>query len=168
MQKAAVGEGVIKLGFLRTLGTSFIPEVAASFLETKPDKSIQFEFFSSITGPLLEGLKQDKYDVVFCTKIEQEAEIEFIPVEKQDLVLIVLEIILWQITTALTSQKPSPTLRSIFQRVLVCVPSLTNYLKKLMESLPLPTKSRKTRLSQVWFPKGSALLLCHTWSSYCV
>lgn len=71
------------------MGTSFVPEVAASFLETKPDKSIQFEFFSEITSSLLDGLKQDKYDVVFCTKIDQEVDIDFTPVEKQDLVLIV-------------------------------------------------------------------------------
>lgn len=89
MQKASMGEGIIKLGFLRTLGTSFVPEVAASFLQANAEKAIQFEFYSGITGPLLEGLKQDKYDVVFCTKIEQELEIEFNPVEKQDLVLIV-------------------------------------------------------------------------------
>lgn len=89
MQKASMGEGIIKLGFLRTLGTSFVPEVAASFLQANPEKAIQFEFYSGITGPLLDGLKQDKYDVVFCTKIEQELEIEFNPVEKQDLVLIV-------------------------------------------------------------------------------
>lgn len=89
MQKASMGEGIIKLGFLRTLGTSFVPEVVAAFLETQPDKSIQFEFFSGITSSLLDGLKQDKYDVVFCTKIDQEVDIEFTPVEKQDLVLIV-------------------------------------------------------------------------------
>ena len=44
MQRAAKGEGVIKLGFLRTLGTSFIPEVVSSFLKTRPDKAIHFEF----------------------------------------------------------------------------------------------------------------------------
>lgn len=89
MQKASMGEGIIKLGFLRTLGTSFVPEVASSFLQANPEKSIQFEFYSGITGSLLDGLKQDKYDMVFCTKIEQEMEIDFRPVEKQDLVLIV-------------------------------------------------------------------------------
>ena len=89
MQRAAKGEGVIKLGFLRTLGTSFIPEVVSSFLKTRPDKAIHFEFHSGVTSTLLDGLKQDKYDVVFCTKIDQEAEIEYLPVEKQDLVLIV-------------------------------------------------------------------------------
>ncbi len=89
MQKVSMGEGVIKLGFLRTLGTAFVPEVVSSFLETQPDKSIHFEFYSGITGGLLEGLKQEKYDMVFCTKFEEETEIEFTPVEKQDLVLIV-------------------------------------------------------------------------------
>ena len=89
MQKAAMGEGIIKLGFLRTLGTSFIPEAVAAFLQTKPENSVHFEFTSGITGSLLDGLKQDKYDMVFCSKFEQEVEVEFTPVERQDLVLIV-------------------------------------------------------------------------------
>lgn len=89
MQKAAMGEGIIKLGFLRTLGTSLIPEAVAAFLKTKPENSVHFELSSGITAPLLEGLKQDKYDMVFCSKSDHETEIEFTPVERQDLVLIV-------------------------------------------------------------------------------
>ncbi len=89
MKRVSNGEGTISLGFLRTLGISFIPEVAAAYLKTCPEKSIHFEFHSGISQPLLEGLKTEKYNVVFCTKMENEKSIEFIPVSKQDLVLIV-------------------------------------------------------------------------------
>ncbi len=89
MERISHGEGVIELGFLRTLGISFIPELAADFLREQKDKSIRFEFHSDTSQPLLQGLKEEKYDMVFCTKIDSEKSIEFIPVSKQDLVLIV-------------------------------------------------------------------------------
>lgn len=89
MERISHGEGIIELGFLRTLGISFIPELAAGFLKEQKDKSIRFEFHSGVSQPLLESLKNGKYDMVFCTKIDSEKSIEFIPVAKQDLVLIV-------------------------------------------------------------------------------
>ena len=89
MERASRGEGRIAIGFLRTLGISFIPELTAAFLKENPDKKIRFSFHSGITGPLLDALKAEKLDVVFCTKFDHETEIEFTPVAKQDLVLIV-------------------------------------------------------------------------------
>ena len=89
MERAARGEGVIEMGFLRTLGISFIPELAADFLKDERGKNVHFQFHSGITQPLLQGLKDKKIDIAFCTKIETEKSIEFIPVSKQDLVLIV-------------------------------------------------------------------------------
>lgn len=89
MEHIARGEGVIELGFLRTLGTCFIPELTARFLRENSNKSIRFEFHSDISQPLLEGLKSEKYDMVFCTRFDTEKNIEFIPVSRQDLVVIV-------------------------------------------------------------------------------
>ena len=89
MERISQGEGFIELGFLRTLGTSFIPELVAGFLKEQPEKSVRFEFNSDVSHTLIQGLKDGKYDMVFCTKIDSEKSIEFIPVSKQDLVLIV-------------------------------------------------------------------------------
>lgn len=89
MKRISRGEGFIELGFLRTLGTSFIPELVADFLRGQPEKSVRFAFNSDVSHSLLQGLKDGKYDMVFCTKIDSEKFIEFIPVAKQDLVLIV-------------------------------------------------------------------------------
>ncbi|MGN0136671.1 LysR substrate-binding domain-containing protein [Anaerotignum sp.] len=89
MERIARGEGVIELGFLRTLGISFIPELAADFLRDPRGKNVRFQFHSGVSQPLLQGLKDGKFDMVFCTKIDSEKSIEFIPVSKQDLVLIV-------------------------------------------------------------------------------
>lgn len=88
MRHIAMGAGVIELGFLRTLGVGFLPEMAHRFLEEQKEKTIQFKFHTGITASLLEGLKDEKYDIVFCTKRENEPDIHFIPVSKQDLVVI--------------------------------------------------------------------------------
>lgn len=89
MKRISMGEGLIELGFLRTLGSDFIPEIARSFLKSQGETGVQFKFHTGITFSLLEGLKKEKYDMVFCTKIENEADVEFVPVSRQDLVLIV-------------------------------------------------------------------------------
>lgn len=89
MERISHGEGIIELGFLRTLGISFIPELAADFLKDPRGKNVQFQFSSDVSQTLLQGLKDGKFDMVFCTKIDAEKSIEFIPVSKQDLVLIV-------------------------------------------------------------------------------
>lgn len=44
-----------------------------------------------ITNEILKGIKEQKYDIGFCSKINDEPLIEFIPVAKQDLVVIVPE-----------------------------------------------------------------------------
>ena len=61
MRHIAMGAGVIELGFLRTLGVGFLPEMAHRFLEEqKKKKTIQFKFHTGITASLLEGLKVEK------------------------------------------------------------------------------------------------------------
>ncbi len=89
MQHIAMGEGLIELGFLRTLGVELIPEMAQGFLESQKEKTIRFKFHTGITASLIRGLKDEKYDIVFCTRRENEPDIEFLPVSRQDLVVIV-------------------------------------------------------------------------------
>lgn len=83
------GDGTIELAFLRTLGKDFIPEVTSDFIESNPDKSISFDFHTGVTSSIVKGLKEKEFDVAFCSKMENEKDIEFVPVSKQDLVLIV-------------------------------------------------------------------------------
>ena len=73
LQLAGKGEGQIDVAFLRTLGVDFVPKIIRNVL----------------TGDILTGLKEKKYDIGFCSKFDDEPLIEFIPVAKQDLVVIV-------------------------------------------------------------------------------
>lgn len=89
LKHSAQGEGLIRLGFLRALGTEYIPKLAAEFLRLNPDKNIRFEFHTDRTQPLLEGLLNKSYDLVFCSKPPEDLHLNSVAVTQQDLVLIV-------------------------------------------------------------------------------
>ena len=91
LQLAGRGEGQIDIAFLRTLGTDFVPKAIRSFLNANPGKQINFTLQCDkvLTGDILNGLKEKKYDIGFCSKFEDEPLIDFIPVARQDLVVIV-------------------------------------------------------------------------------
>ena len=139
------GEGCIELGFLRTLGLSLIPELANGFLQEQKDKHIQFKFYTDVTQPLLQGLKDEKYDMVFCTQLENEKTIEFIPVSKQDLVLIVPRNhpLANRYTVDLTETLPIRMF--ILRKNRVCASSLTVCLKKSENARILPMRFKRIR-----------------------
>jgi DNA-binding transcriptional LysR family regulator len=85
------GNGIINIGFLRILGTFFLPKVLKNFLNTNKNKNVYFNLFTDtgLSRDLLTGVKNKKYDVVFCSKFEDDPLIEFIPIYKQNLVLVV-------------------------------------------------------------------------------
>ena len=84
------GEGRIDFAFLRTLGTDLVPQITRDFLQTHQEKSIQFHFHNgATTADIIQGLKDREYDLAFCSKIEKEQSIEFTPISKEELVLIV-------------------------------------------------------------------------------
>ena len=89
LRRKAKGEGLIRLGFLRVLGTDYVPRLAARFLAARPDRQIQFTFHSGRTQELLEGLADRRYDLVFCSRPAPELGLTAVPVRAQGLVLIV-------------------------------------------------------------------------------
>ena len=89
LRRKAKGEGLIRLGFLRVLGTDYVPRLAARFLAARPDRQIQFTFHSGRTQELLEGLADRRYDLVFCSRPAPELGLAAVPVRAQELVLIV-------------------------------------------------------------------------------
>lgn len=83
------GSGHIDLAFIYTMGTKFVPEVVSGFIAANPEKKITFTFSSENTSDIIKGLKDEKYDIAFCSYVEEEKEIEFVPVMEQELVVIV-------------------------------------------------------------------------------
>ena len=89
LQRSARGEGVVRLGFLRTLGVDYIPGLTADFLDADPDCGIQFSFHSGLSGELIDGLLQRKFDLVFCSEPDPSLGLSAVPVTSQELVMIV-------------------------------------------------------------------------------
>lgn len=89
LQRSARGEGVVRLGFLRTLGVDYIPGLTADFLDADPDCGIQFSFHSALSGGLIDGLLQRKFDLVFCSEPDPSLGLSAVPVTSQELVMIV-------------------------------------------------------------------------------
>jgi len=89
LQKTGVGEGRIDLGFLQTLGLDLVPELTQAFLAKHPEKDIKFRFYTGVTTEIIQALKDKKYDIGLCSKLEKEPELEFFPIARQELVVIV-------------------------------------------------------------------------------
>lgn len=91
LQMTGNGEGRVDIALLRTLSTQLVPGFVRSYLDAHPSQHIDFHFHNStgLTPDIIEGLKSRKYDIAFCSRMDNEPSIEFVPVAKQELVLIV-------------------------------------------------------------------------------
>lgn len=84
-----VSTGTIELGYIYTLGPKFIPHLIKEFTSLDNNENIKFIFGQGTTKSLIEGLKEEKFDMVFCSKVENEPDIDFIPIANEELVVIV-------------------------------------------------------------------------------
>ena len=91
MQKAAHGEGVIRLGFVRPLGMDFVPGLADDYRKRLQDEMVQFSFHTGTTHELVNGLKEKQYDIIFCSRPVDESGLSVLPIGRQDLVVITPE-----------------------------------------------------------------------------
>lgn len=85
----SASSGIIDLGYIYTLGSHFIPQLAKQFLDEQKGKEINFTFSQGITKDILLGLKDEKYDIVFCSQMINEKDIDFIPVVQEEISLVV-------------------------------------------------------------------------------
>ena len=81
--------GVIDLGFIYTLGAYVMPNLIKEFLNIEKYKNISFSLFQGTTHNIITGLKSEKFDLGFCSFVENEPDIDFVPILEEQLVLIV-------------------------------------------------------------------------------
>ena len=84
-----VSTGTIELGYIYTLGPNFVPKLIKNFTNADENKNIKFLFGRGTTQSLIKDLKEEKYDMVFCSLVDDEPDIEFIPIANEELVVIV-------------------------------------------------------------------------------
>lgn len=93
MQITGKGEGQIDIAMLRTLSIRVVPNLVRGFLDQNPQQNISFKFHSStgMSTDIIQGLKDRRYDIAFCSFLENEPSVQFYPFDRQDLVVIVAE-----------------------------------------------------------------------------
>ena len=86
---ASVHNGRIDLGFIYTLGSHYVPHLIRDFLSIEDNRNISFSLKQGNTTELLQGLKDEKYDIAFCSYVEHQPDINFLPIAQEELVVIV-------------------------------------------------------------------------------
>ena len=66
MKSLGSGSGRLDIGLLRTLGTDLVPRLIRGFLSETQENKIDFHVSNGLTTDLLEGLKNQNYDIAFC------------------------------------------------------------------------------------------------------
>ena len=84
-----ISSGTIELGYIYTLGPAFVPTLIKNFVSIGENKNIKFSFGQGTTKSLIEDLKNEKFDIVLCSYVENEEDVEFIPIRREELVVIV-------------------------------------------------------------------------------
>ena len=81
-------EGTIDLGCIPTLCGDFLPRAIKGFSKDMHSKA-KFNIHQGMTLSVIDGIKSGKYDLGFCSKVDSEPNLIFIPVIAQELVLLV-------------------------------------------------------------------------------
>lgn len=83
--------GHIDMAYVAPLSFHYVPEAVRSFLDQPhyTGHEITFTFKQAFTPHIIEGIKSSKYDIGFCSYVEDEPLIHFEPICEQELVAIV-------------------------------------------------------------------------------
>ena len=82
-------EGLIELGYIYTLGSEFVPSLVSDFIRTHEELKVRFHFTVGNTSEIIQGLKDERFDIGFCSMAERESGILFTPVGTENLVVVV-------------------------------------------------------------------------------
>ncbi len=86
-ESGALG-GVIDIGCIPTIIGDYLPTSINNYLERVNSKT-KFHVYNAMSLDIITGLKTGKYDIGFGSFVENEPDIEFIPVMYQELILLV-------------------------------------------------------------------------------
>lgn len=78
----------INLAYIFPLAGEYIPKMIKSFLDKNKNSDISFTLKQDLTYEIIQGLKNSKYDIGFCSMEEKEKNIIFEPVIEQEIVVI--------------------------------------------------------------------------------
>lgn len=85
---ASSDHGHIDVAFCGPMTRSLVPKHVRAFLELEENRHITFDFTQLTTVQIIEGMKEDRFDVAFCTQVFNEPKLTFVPISPQELVVI--------------------------------------------------------------------------------
>lgn len=88
-QLVSASEGHIDIGYVSPLAKSYIPKLVHNFLSYEENRHITFSLKQNFTSRLIEGLKSNQFDVIFCSHPNNVPDLTFIPIIEQEMVAIV-------------------------------------------------------------------------------
>ncbi|KNZ43152.1 LysR family transcriptional regulator [Acetobacterium bakii] len=80
--------GTADVGCIPTLAGNFLPVAVNGYLKNIDSKTT-FNIFHGMTLAVIEGIESEKYDVGFCSYVENKPNLEFHPIIAQELILLV-------------------------------------------------------------------------------
>ncbi|MBQ9155565.1 MAG: LysR family transcriptional regulator [Eubacterium sp.] len=88
MKELSHAGGRIDIGYVFPLANHYIPHKVRSFLNQKGNENITFSFSQNRTSHIISEIKVGHLDVGFCAFVENENDLEFYPLIKQEMVII--------------------------------------------------------------------------------
>ncbi len=88
MKQIATDGGHIDIAYVSPLAKSYIPKTVRAFLAQSENRNVTFHFSQDITRHNIEGLKKGTYNVIFGSYSPDEPNIEFLPIIRQEMVVI--------------------------------------------------------------------------------
>ena len=88
MKELSTSGGRIDIGYVFPLANYYIPHKVRSFLDMPGNEHVTFGFTQNRTSSIIRDIKNGKLDVGFCAYSENEEELEFVPLMKQEMVII--------------------------------------------------------------------------------
>ena len=88
MGEIASGYGCIDIGYIFPLAGHYIPHQVRKFLNQGENEKVSFNFYQNHTPAIAKKVKMGELDVGFGAYIENETELEFFPLIKQEMVII--------------------------------------------------------------------------------
>ncbi len=80
-------QGKVTLGYISSLGSSFLPEVLTSFYKEPANEKITFNFVQNLNNALIDALKAGDIDLAFCP--DPSKDVSSAPVLRQELFLVI-------------------------------------------------------------------------------
>ena len=88
MKELSSTGGRIDIGYVFPLANYYIPHLVRSFLDLPENKSVTFGFAQNRTSSIIRDVKKGILDVGFCAYADNEEELEFFPIIRQEMVII--------------------------------------------------------------------------------